>query len=171
MRMLLAAALFVALAPGGFPPRFARADENAEKLLADADVALKDRDYKKATERAREAVRLEPKNVNAHYLLGLALLGGRDNEAAVAAFREVLRLDPIRVEVHDRLGDALLKSGQFKEAVAAFDKFLESKPDFAADHWRRGIALYYAGKYEEGKKQFDLHRTVNPVTPSGRGMR
>jgi lipoprotein NlpI len=156
--------LLAAFVTAGITPRLARADDkDVPKLLSDAAAAYKEGKHDRVVELAREAVRLDPKNPDAHYLLGLGLLGGRDNERALACFREVLRLDPgFRPEVYDRMGDALLKLGKFNDAVAAFDKFLELRPKFAPDHWRRGIALYYAGRFDDGRKQFDLHRSVNP---------
>lgn len=155
----VAAILFSAL----FLLPLAADDKDAAKLLAEAAAAYKAGEHDAVVKLARDAVRLDPKNADAHYVLGLGLLGKRDNEGALACFKEVLRLDPaFRPEVHDRMGDALLKLGRFQESIAAFDKYLESRPKFAPDHWRRGIALYYAGRFDDGRKQFDIHRTVNP---------
>ncbi|MBY0514485.1 MAG: tetratricopeptide repeat protein [Gemmataceae bacterium] len=155
--------LVLAAAVARMPAAGAADDPDPKKLLADAAAAYREGKFDTTVKVARDAIRLDPRNPEGHYVLGLGLLGTRDNEGALACFRETLRLDPgFRPDVYDRMGDALLKLGKFKESVAAFDKFLELRPKFAPDHWRRGIALYYAGRFDDGKKQFDLHRTVNP---------
>lgn len=158
MRTTLAAALLLAAAPA------APADDKAKaaELVEEAAAAFRAGRAKQAIEVGRKAATLDPKNADAHYVVGVALLGERDNAGAAAALREAVTLAPDRAAAHDRLGDALLKLGRFDDAVAAFDRFLKLQPKFAPDHWRRGIALYYAGKFDEGRKQFDLHRTVNP---------
>jgi len=161
MRILLP--VFFLLLVNTFP---SKADDEAIKMAAklvdDAGALFEKGKAKEAIEVANKAIKLDPKNPAAHYVLGSAHLSLRQNDDAVREFREVIRLNPKLTSVHDRLGDALLKLGRFNEAVAEFDAFLKDNPKAAPDHWRRGIALYYAGKFDEGKKQFELHRTVNP---------
>lgn len=136
--------------------------KKAAKLAEEAGAAYQNGKAKEAIELANMAIKLDPKNSPAYFVLGTAYLSLRQNEDAVKALREVVRLSPNFPAAHDKLGDALLKLGRFDEAVTEFDEFLKARPKIAPDHWRRGIALYYAGKFDEGKKQFDLHRTVNP---------
>jgi lipoprotein NlpI len=161
MNILIIAAILAPLT--AFP--VAADDEDVKKaavLVEEAGAAFEKRNAKEAIELAAKAVKLDPKNPAAYFVLGSAHLSLRQNEEAAKAFREVSRLSPDFAAAHDRLGDALLKLGRFDEAVAEFDEFLKAKPKAAPEHWRRGIALYYAGKFDEGRKQFDLHRTVNP---------
>jgi len=136
--------------------------KKAAKLAEEAGAAYQKGNTKEAIELATKAIKLDPKNSPAYFVLGSVHLSLRQNEDAVKALREVILLSPDFAVAHDKLGDALLKLGRFTEAVAEFDEFLKAKPKAAPDHWRRGIALYYAGKFDEGRKQFDLHRTVNP---------
>jgi lipoprotein NlpI len=134
----------------------------ADDDLKKAAEAYKKQDFRAAREHAAAAVKADPKQQDAHLLLGLACLGLRDNAAAAAAFTELIRLNPKLAFAYDRRGDAFLKLGKFADAVKDFDTVLELKPDDAPQHWRRGIALYYAGRYADGVKQFEAHRTVNP---------
>ncbi len=133
-----------------------------ETPIKKAEQAFLIKDYKKAAQFAGEAVKAEPTNAEAHYLLGMANLNMRELAPAISAFNDVLKLDPKFMIAHDRRGDALLKSGKFAEAIQDYDAYLDSNPKFAPEHWRRGIALYYAKRYEDGVKQFDTHKTVNP---------
>ena len=134
----------------------------AAKLTDEAAEAFNKGKNKEAIELASKAIKLDPKNYDAYYTLGMAHYSLRQNEDAVKAFRVSIQLNPRAAAAHDRLGDALLKLGRFDQAIAEFDDYLKLNPKAAPDHWRRGIALYYAGKFDEGRKQFDLHRTVNP---------
>ncbi len=134
----------------------------ADDDLKKAAEAYKKQDFRAAREHAAAAVKADPKQQDAHLLLGLACLGLRDNAAAADAFTGLIRLNPKLAFAYDRRGDAYLKLGKFPEAVKDFDAVLELKPDDAPQHWRRGIALYYAGRYADGVKQFETHRTVNP---------
>ena len=145
--------LALALAP------FTLAGEDDLKKAAEA---YKKQDYKAAREHAAVAVKVDPKQQDAHLLLGLACLGLRDNAAAADALTELLKLNPKLAFAHDRRGDAYLKLGKFKEAVEDFDAVLGLEPQSAPEHWRRGIALYYAGRYADGVRQFETHRTANP---------
>ncbi|HVK17879.1 MAG TPA: tetratricopeptide repeat protein [Fimbriiglobus sp.] len=143
----------LALAP------FARADEGD---LKKAGEAYKKQDYKAARDHAAGAVKADPKQPDAHLLLGLACLGLRENQAAADALTELIKLNPKLAFAYDRRGDAHLKLGKFKEAVEDFDAVLGLEPQSAPEHWRRGIALYYAGRYADGVRQFETHRTANP---------
>lgn len=145
--------LALALAP------FTLAGEDDLKKAAEA---YKRQDYKAAREHAAAAAKADPKQQDAHLLLGLACLGLRDNAAAADALTELLKLNPKLAFAHDRRGDAYLKLGKFKEAVEDFDAVLGLEPQSAPEHWRRGIALYYAGRYADGVRQFETHRTANP---------
>jgi lipoprotein NlpI len=145
--------LALALAPATL------ADDTELKKAAEA---YKKQDYKAAREHAAAAVKADPKQQDAHLLLGLACLGLRDNAAAADALTELIKLNPKLAFAHDRRGDAYLKLGKFKEAVEDFDAVLGLEPQSAPEHWRRGIALYYAGRFADGARQFETHRTANP---------
>jgi lipoprotein NlpI len=164
MRVFTVAAVLV-FAGGVRPPAAAAQEENlkmAAKLAEEAADAYQAGKNPEAIELATKAVKLDPKNHPAHFVLGSAYLKLRRNEDAVKAFTAVLEIDPKVVAALDRRGDAYLKTGKFKEAIADFDEFLKARPKLAPDHWRRGIALYYAGRFKDGVDQFELHRKVNP---------
>ena len=58
--------------------------------LKEADAAFGKKDFAKAAELATAAVRADPKNTSAHYLLGMSRIKLRDNAAAVEAFTAAL---------------------------------------------------------------------------------
>jgi len=76
----------------------------------------------------REALRLNPRFLNAWVSLGILLRGmGRPDEAEVAQ-REALRIDPDNYLAHLNLGNALLEQRRLMEAVSSFKRALEQKP-------------------------------------------
>lgn len=164
MRTFLTAILFLSVISGGLHPRLSQANDDSQKLIADARDEYRDKNFAKAAELAEKAVAADPKDADAVMLLGFARLQLRQYEAAVKALTKAIGLNPKLAAVYDRRGDAYLKLGKWDEATADFDKYLSltKDPKAAPNHWRRGIALYYAGKFKEGKEQFELHRTVNP---------
>jgi tetratricopeptide (TPR) repeat protein len=82
----------------------------------------------------REAIRLEPKSVSAHYNLGKALRDKADLDGAVAAYREVIRLDPKHAHAHYQLGMALRAKNDLESAVAEYREAIRLDPKFALPH-------------------------------------
>lgn len=72
-----------------------------------------------------EAMRLDPKNVDAHYALS-GVYEDQNNLAGVLAERQAIaRLEPADAWAHYSLGDAYAAMKQMAPAVAAYDKVLE----------------------------------------------
>ncbi len=129
MRSLLAAVLVAVFVSGGSRPPLARADDKPEKLVADANKALKEKDYPKAVELTREAIRLDPKYADAHDRLGDALLKSGQFAEAVAAFDRFLELKPKFAPEHWRRGIALYYAGKFKEGKEQFELHRTVNPE------------------------------------------
>jgi len=75
-------------------------------------------------ERHRRAVRLNPRDANAHALLGIALLRVRQLEEGVAGLRRALELNPKVKGLHAVLAAALFELGQYADAAAAYRQAL-----------------------------------------------
>jgi predicted O-linked N-acetylglucosamine transferase (SPINDLY family) len=71
-------------------------------------------------EQHRRAVRLNPRDANAHALLGLALLRLRQLEEGIAGLRRALELNPKVKGLHAVLAAALFELGQYEDAAAAY---------------------------------------------------
>jgi len=72
----------------------------------------------------RRAVRLNPRDANAHALLGLALLRQRELAEGVAGLRRALELNPKVKGLHAVLAAALFELEQFEEAATAYRQAL-----------------------------------------------
>lgn len=75
-------------------------------------------------EQHRRAVRLNPRDANAHALLGLALLRKRELEEGIAGLRRALELNPKVKGLHAVLAAALFESGRHAEAESAYRQAL-----------------------------------------------
>jgi FkbM family methyltransferase len=96
-----------------------------------------------------EALRAEPANAQAWYLLGVLRVGaGRPAEAAEALRTAVLH-DPRHDGAHTHLGIALAAQGQHAEAADSFRRSLALRPDSAEARHNLGLALRGLGRLEE----------------------
>jgi serine/threonine protein kinase/Flp pilus assembly protein TadD len=111
----------------------------------------------------REAIRLKPDYLAAHFHLAAALdRAGRSLEA-IDSYREVLRLLEVahRVErvrnpgsdlaprVHESIGTILLRMGRTEEAVDSFRKAIALWPHHYSTHRQLGSALLKQGRFQD----------------------
>jgi Flp pilus assembly protein TadD len=98
----------------------------------------------------QEAIRLDPKDADAHGYLGAALCyGKRDYEAAIIAFKEAIRLDPKDASFHCNLGVALFRNGDPDGAIAELRVAIRLDPNDAHPHNTLGAVLC------DGKRDYD----------------
>lgn len=140
------------------PPEEKQAMEDILKKAADA---LAKGNSKEALELAGQAIALDAKNPQGHFLKGVSLGELGNHEKAIQDFDKTIELDPQYAEAYDRRGSEYFKLGHIQQSLRDFDKFLEIRPEAKPSHWRRGISLYYAGRFEEGRKQFEGYQTVD----------
>lgn len=146
------------IASGGFMS-VTHADD-AAKAIEQAQRCLKKNDHAGALKAADEAVKLDPKNAEAHLLRGVANGGLRHPEDAIKDFSKALELDPKLDYAINHRGGEHFKMGDIKGSIEDFEKYIKLHPDAYNDHWRYGISLYYAGKFADGAKQFKAGETA-----------
>ena len=101
----------------------------------------------------REALRLNPKNQDAHISLGAALATKGNLDGAIAEYREALRLNPESEKAHLGLGAALRVKGQWDGAIAEFRQALRLNPNLVNAHlcsWRRAGGQGRCGRGDRG---------------------
>jgi len=82
-----------------------------------------------AEKRCRVAIRRDPDDWNAHYLLGVTLRQQGDYERALDAYERALRNCPRRAPILTARGIAYQQLGRYEEAIAAFGEALQLEPD------------------------------------------
>ncbi len=87
------------------------------------------------------AVKQEPQNAEAHFLLGVAYFKTGAYEKAREAFNRTMKLDPERAAaVHHNLGALAIQMEDLDTAVAEFQAALGIEPDDPDTHYQLGAA-------------------------------
>ena len=97
---------------------------------------------------AREALRLNPNDARAHFVLAGALDDKGDWDGAIPEYREALRLDPDRRGDHWVLGRALFHKGNWDGAIIEYREFLRWYPKYGPAHADLGHALVGKGEWD-----------------------
>jgi serine/threonine-protein kinase len=107
----------------------------------------------------RETIKIQPKNVGAHFSLGSALGRQGKHDEAIAAYGEVIRLQPDHVGAHINLGGILCDiKHDYDGALVAFREALRLQPDAAGAHGNVGEVLAIQGKLDEALVAY--HETI-----------
>jgi len=94
-----------------------------------AHIMYRDGQYQNCIRNLQIAIELDPRSVEAYFLLGNALSHLGNRELALAAFRSAEILAPQIAEIHANLGNAYLALGEFVAAVAEYTIALKLNPD------------------------------------------
>ncbi len=114
--------------------------DDADALIATAEVRLESGDVEAAREAAESALALRPEEPRAHLVLGRTQLAAGLYPEAVEACRRALRLRPDLAEAHRWCGFALAATGRFRDAQESWERW-ERLGDGAADEaTRRQVA-------------------------------
>ncbi len=147
--------------PGAGEP--ASAPESAEALAAEAARHWDDKDYEKAVEKFREAIRREPRG-ETYRSLGW-LYAERDRHAeAVAAFRSAIAADPsLEPELRLELGEQLLWADRPREAVPLLESVVAERPADAGAKRTLAIAYRWTDRLDDAER---LSREVLAADPA-----
>jgi len=121
---------------------------------------------------AQEAVRADPKNVNAWIQLGNMLMDASRFNEAVDAYQKALEIDPKNVDVRVDMGTCYRNSGKPDIAVKEFRKALEINPNHAFGHLNLAVVL--AGDFKDKAqaiKEFEKYLQVAPNASNAEQIR
>ena len=123
---------------------------------------LESKDYKKAIESLKEAIRLKPNDAGAYYWLGFAYAEIENYQKAIESYKEVVRLNPDFVYTYDPLGSAYFALNDYEKAIESFKEAIRINPDNATVYSKLGIA--YAG-IKEYQKAIESCKEAIRLTP------
>jgi len=110
----------------------------------------------------RQALKLAPRDAEAHYNLGVTLLAlGRTDEALVA-FREALRLDPNHADALYNVGWILAGQGKPDEAVRAYREAVRNNPRHALAYNGLGAVCAGRGEFALARQYFQEALRIQP---------
>ncbi|MGH9837290.1 MAG: FG-GAP-like repeat-containing protein [Blastocatellia bacterium] len=127
-------------------PKFAASRIN----LAMAQLFLND--YAGALDEAREALKVAPESLHAHYVLANALRNEKLYDEAIAAFNKVLAADPRDPASNIQVGQIHAQKQQYDRAIAAFRRALDAEPYNSTAAYSLAQALNRSGNQAEGAK-------------------
>ena len=130
-----------------------------------AEYYLERQRNEEARERAAEAVRFNPRYVEAHVNLATALSHlGKIGDSEME-YRKALELQPANVEAHTGLGAALAVEQRTAEALEELETAVRLKPEYADGHLNLGKALASQGRNQEAAAEFAAAIRLEPDRP------
>ncbi|MCL5024776.1 MAG: tetratricopeptide repeat protein [Nitrospirae bacterium] len=112
---------------------------------------------------AEDAVKTDPKNVNAWVELGNILMDSRRFGEAVGAYQKALELDPKNVDVRVDMGTCYRNSGKPDMAMREYKKALEINPNHLLAHMNLGVVYAYDLKDKaQAIKEFEKYLQLAP---------
>jgi tetratricopeptide (TPR) repeat protein len=132
------------------------------KLLAEGEQAVKAKDYTKAVEAYKEAVRASPKDVDALLGLGDAYQRGGQFEEAEAALKKCLEYDPDNAVACHALGLTYFRANRLNDAMKAFEESLARDSKQALAHHYLGIIASRLKQAPRAEKEFRTALAINP---------
>ena len=131
-------------------------------LETEAMNYLRRGDFTAARARYQKLVALDPKNADAHAMLGVACQRTGDLESAKSALSTATRLDPDNAAHHANLGNVLNACGETAAALQEFDVAIALDGDNALVHNDRGNALSAAGDLAAAIDSYRRALTLRP---------
>lgn len=125
-------------------------------------VLMEQQDLRAAEDALRNAIRLGPGLVEAHFYLGAVLFRQGNNAAAGDCFRAAIKLKPHYDRAHYNLGHCLKQQGNRSGAIEAFRAALRCRLGFAEAHTNLGELLAQAGDKAAALAHLRQARDLNP---------
>ena len=110
----------------------------------------------------QNVVRLDPKDINAHFNLGVVLKELAKLEQAEASYSQAITLKPDYASAHNNLGNVLKELGKLEQAEASYSQAITLKPEFSQTHFNLGVVLKELGKLEQAEASYSQAITLKP---------
>lgn len=108
------------------------------------------------------AVKVAPRDPEAHYTRGLSLVNAGRLDDALVELREAIRIRPHYFYEWQDLGVTLDRVGDQKGGEEALREAVRLAPSFALPRWQLGNLLFSQERYEEAFEQLRLGSRTNP---------
>lgn len=115
-----------------------------------------------AVEKLKEAVKLDPDFVLAHYFLGNVLATNGRFKEAETHLRSAIGLQPDFAAPYNELGNALVAQGNLEDALAQYETAIEIKPCFYEAHINLGVFWEKKGEFPKAHSLFKKAVQIQP---------
>jgi tetratricopeptide (TPR) repeat protein len=120
----------------------------------------------------KEAVKNDPKNVDAWIKLGNILMDTSRFHEAIDAYQNALKLDPKNVDVRVDMGTCYRNIGKPDIAVKEYRKALEYNPNHLFGHKNLGVVLAFdLNDRAQAIKEFEKYLQLAPNAPDALEIR
>jgi protein O-mannosyl-transferase len=126
----------------------------SDLLNTRAEQLILNNRLREAVDDLKQAVQLDPANVDAHYNLGNVLMQLNRFPEAISVFETALKLHPSDSRTHNNLGLTLSKAGRTNDAMKHWQEAIRIQPDNIEARNNLGAALLALGKPQEAIEQF-----------------
>jgi tetratricopeptide (TPR) repeat protein len=161
-RATLAALILLAACLVGPLPLLAQ-PADVDVLVAEAILAVADKEWDKALELLRRALERQPDHVEALYYSGVAYMGKQQPGAAIPVLQKARALAPTDASIAFQLGLAHLVLEQYDRAEPLLEEAFARQPDLDSLGYYVGFVRYRKGRYQDALQAFRTSRTSEPA--------
>lgn len=138
---------------------------SADDLNEAGIAALKNQNYRAASELLKKVVEMEPNHKSAWNNLGQAYLALGKNDEAVSAFNRQIQINPFDEFAYNNLGRALQVEQKYDESIAAYKKQLEVNPLDQFAHANLGAIYLEQKNYADATPELERAVQIAPQNP------
>ena len=149
------------LAGAAVTPAVAQQSE-ADVFVAQAILAYDARKYDEALALLKDALALDPKNVEALYYSGLVLMAQQKTEQAVAVLEKARALAPRDLSILFLLGVAYFALERYDQAESPLTQVFNERPQTEGIGYYVGLIRYRKKDYQGALKAFRAETSKNP---------
>ena len=158
---LLVVALLVAALTTASPAAAQLSD--ADVYVAEATLAVEDRQWDKALDLLRQALTKEPDHVEALYYTGVAYMGKKDPNQAIRFLEQARAKSPNDTSILYQLGLAYFALEQYDRGQPMFERAFAQDPTVDSLGYYVGYLRYRKAQYQDALKAFRVARSSDPT--------
>ena len=158
----IAVAAFVLVALLGLTACSRDPQRDKQKYLNSGIRYLQKQKYQEAVLQFQNALKIDPRYVDAFYQLAQARLATRDYRDAYAALQQAISLAPQRVDVRLSLGQLYRDGGQYDKAQEQADEVLKTDPKNGAAYQLKAVSFVGKQQYERAREAFSKLLELRP---------
>lgn len=139
-----------------------KAGGDAQNLVNQAQELMRARQFDRAAEILRAAVRLQPNLTAAHVQLGSALLGLGETMEALASMQHAVGLNAADPAAHLGLGNAYQALRRFPESIDAYKQAIRLNPNYFGAYNNLGTVYGITNQFPESGDAFKQALRLDP---------